>query len=286
MMVPMHHPFLACYYALDNMSRTISTMLGLVFLVTFLALFGLTGCEKIVEVKVIETDTLRYPVTRKGPGFVRFVSMLPGPTDVTIALRKSSDKNSPFFTIAEDRSSSQYFPLPDSTATQIFAHFRVAGQDQVDSFWVPWLNPGELITCALFQVNGEAPGRFRLKATFGNDSLRLRAPESGMAYLRLINGLSDYPSPQPMVNLTLKKFDGEPVFVSGGTEPSHVGFAEFHNYVQVPAGLTHVFVKAKEDPTPLYTPTAFDFREGGYYTARLVGTRASGSDRFMIDTEN
>lgn len=267
------------------MSRTISTVIGLMFLILFVALFGLTGCEKIVEVKVVETDTLRIPVTRKGPGFVRFVSMLPGPTNVSIALRKSSDKNSPFYTIAEDRSGSEFYPFPDSTATQVFAHFRVNGVDQIDSFWVPWLNPGEMITCAIFQVaNADVQGRFNVLPVYSNDSLRLRPAAEGKAYLRLINGLSDYPSPEPMTNLALRQADAEPIFTNG-TEPGYLGFSKIHNYVEVPIGLTQVYVKAPGDPTPLYSLT-HDFKQGGYYTARLVGFRQTATDRFVIDTEN
>lgn len=268
------------------MGRTISSFIGLILLMAFITIFGLAGCEKIVEVQVPgPTDTLRIPVVAKGYAGIRFVSMLNDPGYSIIQLRHGVGVNSPILAQAYEQSSNLFVAVQDSTAMQLYAHFIINGKAVVDSFTIPALDPGQLVTCALFQINDPVEGSVRLKPVYGNDSLRLKKAPEGKAYLRLINGVVDYPTPQNLVNVTLNTQDATPIFIDRESgDPMPVGFGEFHNYVEVPAGANRVFVKTPGDPSPVYPTQQWLFDEGGYYTARAVGSGEFGH-RFLIDTE-
>lgn len=265
------------------MSRTISASIGLLFLFFFVILFGLTGCEKIVTVTEIRTDTLIKIDTvtdtvPKGPGYIRFISMLPNRSDANVLLYRGPSTSSAPFSVAGDQIRNEFIPIPSLSGFQLFSFYRVNMVQLMDSMFLPPLEPSEMYTCALFRLDDTQEGTYRLVPTFVWDTMKVKAPKEGMAYLRLINGLSDHPNPNHL-NLKLKSVDSAAIFQEA------VGFTGIGNYIEVPAGTYPVMVVSPDEHLPLYEQQ-YIFAEGGYYTAMVVGQKTQGTDKFIITTEN
>lgn len=261
------------------MSRTISTSIGLLFLFVFVVLFGLTGCEKIVTVTEIERDTVIKNDTLyrpEGPAYVRFISLLPDRNSANITLLRGASPTAAIFGSAEQTMPIDFIPVPSDSGFTLYTSFKVDGVQQLDSINFSALDPTKMYTCALSLINDG--GTYRVTPGYSLDTMKVKTPGEGKAYLRLINGLADYPNPNHL-NLKLKSFDSASLFASP------VNFTKIGNYVEVPTGTYPVMVVSPDETSPLYEQQ-FVFAQGGYYTAIVVGLKNLGTDKLFILTEN
>jgi len=231
-----------------------------------------TSCKKetITEVKVVHDTVLRG----SGPAMVRFVSLM-STSPSYIILRTSVDQSSPIFTSAYNYASNVYTPVkPDSSFT-LYAHYQSsAGTPLVDSVVIPGdLEGGKLWTGVIYQTSDN-----HLVYNFYDDSVKLQPATPGYGYIRFVNGLSDYPEPSPAVNLYVDTVNGTPLF------ENVVLYQDAHDYVPIKAGNHNVYVRGTADQNAIYQKPVL-VAEGGFYTARLTGSKSFGSDLFSIDPE-
>ena len=240
-----------------------------------IALFLLlgTGCEKRVEIPVevhdttIVRDTLVKPAS--GPAFVRFIRMPASQSQGDINLFEDRRTNLVFSTVTTF-GSREYFAFKSDTSFMLHVNYYYQSQLIEDSIIIPSLAPQSLQTVILFQPIGTG-----MISTIINDSAKMSPAPQGMAYVRFLNGLSDFPQPEPILN----------VFLDSATTPllsRPVAYGDAHGYVLVPAGLHRITLRAIGTESPFRSEQQA-FREGGYYTARLSGL--FGNEQFNISPE-
>lgn len=263
------------------MAKTLSATIGLLFLFVFVALFGLTGCEKIVEVEKTVYDTVTVPVeVPKGPAYVRFVSLLPDRATAGVALYKGPTESSAPFGLAGDHSRNEFIPVTPRQAMTLYAFYFKGSTKIMDSILLPPFEPTEMYTCAVFGIEDPGSGETKLAPGFSWDSLKVVPASEGKAYLRLVNGLADYPTPSPTVNLKLKSSSAEPLF------PEPVPYSKIANYVEIPTGTYQLFLAAADEPGSILNIVALNVAQGAYYTAMVYGRKSDNTAKLAITVEN
>jgi hypothetical protein len=150
----------------------------------------------------------------------------------------------------------------------------------MDSITIPPFEPTEMYTCAIFGINDPESGQTKLAPGFSWDSLKVVPASEGKAYIRLINGLADYPTPSPAVTLKLKSANAEPLFA----EP--VPYSKIANYVEIPTGTYQLFLSAPEESGNILNTVTLNVAEGGYYTAMVYGRKSENTAKFAVTVEN
>jgi hypothetical protein len=263
------------------MAKTLSTVIGLLLLFVFVAVFGLTGCEKIVEVEKTVTDTLTVHDTTevpKGPAYVRFVSMLPNRTEAGIGLYRSVSKMNPFG-LAGDVSRNEFIPVKAREALKLYTWYLRNSVNVLDSILLPPFEPTEMYTCAIFGIEDPDNGTITLEPHFSWDSLKVVRPSEGKAYLRLINALADYPVPTPVVNIKLKSVGDSVVF------KEDVKYREIANYVEIPTGAYQIYLTVPGEQGYILNPVPQNIEEGAYYTAMVFGKKSDGTAKLQVTVE-
>lgn len=268
-----------CFYG-----NAITTWVFIFQLVMFapMIVMSFIGCAHTLEQQVIhDTDTVIQVDTTfrnpNGPAFIRLTSYIDG--GGPILLRTRINNVDYIFGDALSQTVKDYVPVRNDTAFTLYAEYFNNTTRLEDSISIPAdsFAANSLISVALFQVSdGSNPSR--LYPYFANDSMKKTPPGEGTSYFRLTNGLADHPQPSPTVHVYLDDQNGAPLF----TLP--VTYQETRNYVLIPSGAHTLYVKSSIDGTLLYT-TKKTFVSGLYYTGRLVGKKALGSDQLSIDTE-
>lgn len=245
------------------------------------------GCARTVETEVLhDTDTVIQhdtdTVRRDGPAWVRFINFLT--KGGVIVLRTAGAGTA--LADATQIMRKEYTPIRSDSLLVIYTDFYIGSDFRTDSITIPAdsLEPSSLTTIVLFQVEQDG-GIVRIAPFFANDSLRLDPSPQGMAYIRFINGIADYPQPSPTVNLYMDNPDGAPLFLDNTGNSRPVSFLELRNYIPIAAGPHSFYVRKDGDPSVLYSSLQKLFRAGVYYTARLNGSKTSGNDSFTIDEE-
>ena len=267
--------------------RAIILLICIVFapMIAMSILFG--GCAHTVEYQEVRdtTSNLRHD-TVSGPALIRFIAILNnGTTSGLVALRASSSLSADLFATAGIQTTKLFNPVPHDSVFLLYANYAYGtGMTKLDSITIPSLKSYSMTTVVLFRTTDAADPN-RIFPVFADDSLRRQAAPKKFSYVRLINGLPDYPVPSPSVNLYLDDINGSPLFkdkMSGQSSP--VNFQEVRNYTLVPAGVHQVFVRSETDISQSYT-TSQIFVEGQFYTIRLSGAKANGTDQLNIDAE-
>jgi hypothetical protein len=257
-------------------------LLELMFVLPFfITIFG--SCAHTVDYDtkqsvdtLVRVDTFHPP----GPAFIRFLAILNNGS--IISLYPSKTSTTPFAS-AQSQMTSPYIPVGTDSAFKLFASYHINSVGYLDSVSIPAekLTPFSLTTIVLFETDGAVDTA--LFPFFANDSAKKVPAPAGWCYLRLVNGLADFPTPQPAMNIHLDSITGPPLFMNG-TNDAPVYYQTVRNYVLVPAGNHNIFATNESDKTQLYT-SAQTFESGKYYTARLTGRKQSGTDQFVIDQE-
>lgn len=260
------------------MAKTLPTAIGLLLLLLFIAFFGLTGCEKIVEVEKTIYDTVTVHDTTevpKGPAYVRFVSMLPDRT-AGVALSLSSGSNSEPFALAGDRSRNEFIPVKAREGLRLYATYYRGSTKLTDSILLPPFEPTQLYTCAIFGIEDIENGTMTLEPHFSWDSLKTVPASQGKAYLRLLNGLADFPVPSPEVNVKLKSVSDSVLF------PVDVKYREIANYVEIPVGAYQVYLTAPGESGSILNTATINANQGSYYSAMVFGRKSDGTAKFQV----
>ena len=264
------------------MAKTLSATIGLLFLIAFIAAFGLTGCEKIVEVEKTVYDTLTVHDTvaiPTGPAYVRFVSLLPDRGNANILLFNGPTESSAPFGLAGSQSKNEFIPVPARAGKTVYAIYYRGNVKTLDSIIIPPLEPTNLYTGAVFMSEDPDNGTARLAPRFSWDTLKMVPAGEGRAYLRLINGLADFPVPAPRVNLHITSAVDSAIF------PEPVDFRSIANYIEVPVGNYQLYLSAPGEPGHFLAAT-MSAVQGGYYTAMVHGKKADNTLRLEVTREN
>ena len=240
------------------------------------------GCAHTVEEQIIhDTDTVVQVDTTfrnpNGPAFIRLTSYIEG--GGPILLRTRIDNINYIFGNALAQTVKDYVPVRNDTSFVLYAEYYNGTTKFEDSVSVPAdsFAANSLVSIALFQLS-DGTGPIRLSPTFAYDSMKKVPPGEGTSYFRLTNGLADYPQPNPIVQVYLDDQNGSPLF----TIP--VTYQEIRNYVVIPSGQHTIYIKSSINGDLLYTLQK-NFVSGLYYSGRLVGRKALGTDQLTIDTE-
>ncbi len=243
-----------------------------------------SGCAHSVDYETQhDTDTVVTNHTPHGPAFIRFLAVLDNAGPISL---KTGGLTGLQFVQVQPSMDKQYIPITSDSSMKLYATFETGtfpnfGQ-HFDSLSIPnTLDSFTLTSVILFQSN-VGVDTF-LTPFFANDSLKNIAAPAGMCYLRLVNGISDFPSPSPSVTLYLDDLNNQPVFKDNSGNPEMVTYGELHNYVLVPAGQHTVYAAGSTKSDNLQS-TGF-FSQGKYYTARFVGSKANGTAKLAIDEE-
>jgi hypothetical protein len=249
-----------------------------------------SGCTKSTPTQVdtvtIRDTTIRRDTTIKldtvkfGPAYIRFIAFLQNGEAITLNTGQGSTQY-PFAT-ANYYSERRFTPIrSDTSLTLNCVYVDVNNKSAQSIFLIPNTFPQALVTVAMFEL----PSAGGLNETLSLDTAIENPPPPGFAYFRLINGVSDYPNP-PSVNVFEDSLAGPPLF----RDPiSHLRkdakYQDIANYILIPAdNRNHLFYAAgKSGFTPWFTN--FTITSGGYYTGRLYGSKAAGTDGFRIDQE-
>jgi hypothetical protein len=244
------------------------------------------GCARTVETEVVhDTDTVVQHDTTNfdGPAWIRFVNLLTR-GGVIILKTELGTSISPFAS-ATQIMTKEFVPIHSDSSLVLYTEYYIGPEFHVDSLTIPSdsLTPLSLNTIALFQIDQD--GTTRIAPFFANDSLRKVVAPPGKTYFRFINGIADHPQPSPAVNLYLDDPQGKPLFLdNSGTTSRPINFLELRNYLLIPAGVHTIYVRKDGDDAILYQSQK-TFRAGGYYTAKLTGSKTVGNDAFAIDEE-
>lgn len=241
-----------------------------------------TGCTKSNPTTIVDTvhvkDTIdHHDTVTTGPAFVRFIAFLNN--SQTVVLKREVGSLFIPFTSVASQSSRQYLPIRGDTVLNLQGSFfdstkLIDGQN----FLIPQIGAGTLVTVALFQVPGPS-----LVEVFKSDPIP--PPPSGFGYLRVINACADFPTPHPTVEAYLDDLSNPALFNEpSSTTPKFISYQDMSDYVLVPVGSHSLLLKGQLGTVPDYT-APLNVTDGGYYTARLIGTRTAGNDRLIIDTE-
>ncbi|HET6512565.1 MAG TPA: DUF4397 domain-containing protein, partial [Candidatus Kapabacteria bacterium] len=253
------------------------------FLFLFVAFFGLTGCEKIVEVEKTVYDTLTVRDTTevpRGPAYVRFVSLLPNRNEAGVALYLGPSEMSAPFGLAGDRSRNEFIPIKPREALKLYAFYYRNSVKTMDSILLPPFEPTEMYTCAVFGIEDPDNGTMTLEPHFSWDSLRTVPPSAGKAYLRLINALADFPVPTPVVNLKIKSFADTAIFAQ------NVQYREIANYIEVPTGSYQIYLTVPGESGYILNTVSQNIAEGAYYTAMVFGRKSDNTAKLFVGAEN
>lgn len=255
-------------------------LLELFVVIPFIATLSLNCAHSVDYETLHDTDTVIHRDTIKptGPAFIRFLAILDNGS--TVVLKSSPLASSPF-TTASSQIDQKYLPIRNDSPFVLYASYftgLLPGTQHFDSITIPAdsLKSFSLTSILIFQTRDS--GIFPL---FANDSLKKVNAPKGFCYFRFVNGLPDYPQPEPSVNIHLDNSDASPLF---NNPPGAVLYQEMRNYVLIPIGFHNVIARSEIDPTQFYS-ASLNFEEGHYYTARLVGIRALSTDKFIIDAE-
>ncbi len=251
----------------------------LVFIPILISSFFLSSCSHSVEVQTIH-DTI------PGPAFLRFLAMLNNSkTSGIVHLRLYSPQNQDLFTDVNPEMNKQFVPVNHDSALVLYAnYFFGTGTQKFDSLTVPARKPYTMTTIVLFRSNDPGDPN-RIFPIFADDSVRKLIAPKDSCYVRLINGLPDYPQPSPTVNMHIDDINAPPLFKDITTgQSSPVNFQEIRNYVLMPAGQHTIFVRSETDISQEYHSTLL-FVKGQFYTIRLSGSKGEGSDQLSIDAE-
>jgi hypothetical protein len=249
-----------------------------IFALTALFLVTVNSCTKTVTQTVDSTfrDTVRdTAIVPAGGAALRFISMFP--TSIANSMDLTTDSggsNRAYYTT--NVTSPYYIQVPPSTPLTYYLFINQS--TYLGPISLPSLAAGSITTVAVFDTN-----QGTVQIALGNDSAKSTSPPAGYCYLRFVNGVPDYPSPQPLVYLDLDGTDTS-VFLSNGFDRPYY-FKEISPYSLIPSG-THT-VNLREDRALgniIYTINS-TFQSGLYYTAHITGTQAAGNVVFAIDAE-
>lgn len=266
---------------LQGISPFVAMIFALLSLTAIPFLF--TQCAHSVDV---ETVGVLVHDTIPGPAFVRFLAMLNNSkTSGIIHLRMTSPQNIDLFADVNPEMRKQFTPIPhDSTILLYAGYFYGTGLQKVDSVTIPLLSPYSLTTIALFRTEDPNDPN-RLFAVFADDSVRRLLAPKDSCYIRLINGLPDYPQPSPSVNLYIDDINSQPLFKDNVTGlPSPVNYREIRNYILIPAGNHDIWVRSESDVSQAVRGSQ-QFVQGQFYTLRLTGSKAEGTAQLTVDIE-
>ena len=241
------------------------------------------GCSHTVDVETVH-DLVHDTIP--GPAFVRFLAMLNNSkTSGIIHLTLTNPQNTDLFTDVNPEMRKLFIPIPHDSIFLLYAsYFYDMGSQKVDSVTIPTLASYSLTTIGLFRTTDISDPN-RIFAVFADDSIRRLTPPKDFCYVRLINGLPDYPQPSPSVNLYMDDINSEPLFKDELTGlPSPVNYREIRNYILMPAGNHDIWVRSESDATQNFKASQ-QFIQGQFYTLRLVGSKADGTAQLAIDTE-
>jgi hypothetical protein len=235
-----------------------------------------TKTETVVETKLVH-DTIVTPVPH-GPAWIRFISLLPD--GGTVTLWTDAQKQKPPFANALSYSSTAYQPIPDSTPMVLYADYFANSVRCLDSINIGTLKQYSLQTVVLYLIDN------RIYAVFANDSCRVEPAPAGQAYVRFLNGMSDFPSETKLC----LSFDASNNYVwHTGTVPIPSYFAppEIQNYTLIPVGAgstRHRFYATTVDGE-VVDSTNRTLTEGHYYTVRVYGRKSDNTNRMSVDEE-
>lgn len=256
---------------------------ALVFAPVIISSFFFQACSNTIEEV---HDTVIHHDTISGPAFLRFLAILNNTKASSIIHLKMYGQQNPYlFTDVNPEMQKQFIPvMHDSTLLLYANYFYGTGTQKFDSLAVPPLKSYSMTTIVLFRTNDPGDPN-RLFAVFADDSVRRLTAPKDSCFVRLINGLPDYPQPSPTVNLHVDDINAPSFFrdISTGIS-SPVNFEEIRNYVLMPAGFHKIFVRSESDISQSYSASQ-QFIEGQFYTIRLTGSKLDGSDKLTIDTE-
>jgi hypothetical protein len=256
---------------------------ALVLLFAVSVIFGscfLQSCSHSVEYQIQhDTDTLIRHDTISGPAFLRFISILNNTSaSGIITLLLNSPQSKILFADATQQMGKQFTPVPHDSSFKLYASFFYgAGLQKTDSVTIPPTLKSYSMTTIAFFSTGD-PANPVLFSVFADDSARRFLPPKDFCYIRLINGLPDYPQPNPSVNMHIDDTHAPAFF------KDNVNYQEIKNYVLLPAGNHTIYVRSETDITQSYSLTQ-QFDAGGFYTLRLFGHHADGTDQLVIDME-
>jgi hypothetical protein len=239
-----------------------------------------TKTETVVETKLVHDTVLTVP---HGPAWIRFISMLPDGGSVTFWT--DAQKQDPPFAQALSYSSSNYYPVADSSPLVLYADYFANGNRYLDSINIGTLKQYSLSTIVLYLIENH-DGTSHIYASFANDSTKLSDAPAGQAYVRFLNGISDYPS-EPKLCLS---YDVATNYIwHSGTVPvpSYFATSEIQNYTLVPTGsgpTRHRFYATTVDGE-VVDSTNRTLTEGHYYTIRVYGRKSDGTNRMSVDEE-
>ncbi len=248
-----------------------------------------TGCAHTVDYQSLhDTTTVLHHDTIPGPAFIRFLAMLNNNNISGIVLLKLSNPQNPvLFTEVNPQMSKEFVPIAQDSSLFLYAsYFYGTGTQKFDSITIPGFKPYSMHTAVLFRTNEQGDPN-RLFPVFADDSLRRVIAPKDSCYIRLINGLPDYPQPTPQVNLYIDDINAPALFKDKTNGlPSPVSFQEIRNYVLIPAGSHQLFIRSQADADPAHAySTSQQFTAGEFYTIRLSGAKADGTDQMNIDAE-
>jgi hypothetical protein len=246
-----------------------------------------SGCSKsnptsVDTLRVHDTlnhhDTLTHRDTvHTGPAFVRFLAFLN--SNQTITLKTMQGSSLAPFASAPSQSSRLYLPIRGDTVLDLYASF-YSNFVLINSppFTVPAVGSATLFTISFFETAGPS-----LIKVFSVDPVD--PPPHGFGYFRLIDAISDFPTPSPQVEAYLDALTNTPIFVDSSSHaPIYLTYQQISAYVLIPAGPHTLLVKGEGGSTPDYS-APLNVTDGAYYTARLIGSRTMSTDRLFIDAE-
>ena len=265
----------------------VTALMAFFFAAITLQSFFFTGCAHTVDYQTLhDTATVLHHDTIPGPAFIRFLGMLNNnKTTGIILLKMNSPQDQVLFTDVNPQMRKQFIPIPPDSSLVLYAsYFYGTGTQKFDSITIPPFKAYSMHTIVLFRTNDPGDPN-RLFSVFADDSVRRLTAPKDSCYIRLINGLPDYPQPTPLVNLYIDNINAPAFFKDKTTGlPSPVSFQEIRNYVLMPAGSHQLFLRSQGDVTQFYS-TSQQFTTGEFYTIRLTGTKAEGTDQMNIDAE-
>ncbi|MEI8134174.1 MAG: hypothetical protein WCH46_03725 [bacterium] len=261
-------------------AHTAISLGGIGLLIFIISVSSFYGCAHTVDyVSKTDTATVIHHDTIPGPAFVRFLSVINNfPLTPSITFRNSYAQNAQYFGQADQTMTKQFYPIPsDSTFFLYATWFFKSDSSKLDSVGIPRLRPFSMTSIAIYRTN-DPNDPDRLFATFADDSTRSMLAPKNKCYIRLVNGLGDWPQPVATVNMHIDDVNAPPFF------KDNVNYQDIRNYMLMPAGPHTIYVRSETDPTISYYGLR-DFLEGQFYTVRLTGSHAGSSDQLTIDAE-
>ncbi len=249
-------------------------------LIAMLLLVSLASCTKTIvethDVPVHDTTT----IWTKGRAFVRFLSMLPN--QGSISLSHSVSGSILPFDAAVSYTTGTGYPVPDSMAFTVYCHYTIATKSFDDSLPVPALPAHAERSYIFFAYQNPDTKAYFLQTTACDDSMKNIPAPSGYCYLRVMNGVNDFPTPRSQVYVYLNGSDTS-LFTDPVTKAKiPLAYGDVQNYKLIKAG--DITIDVKDDAGNLVHPTASRTTFAGqYYTLRRSGSHADGTDKIVLD---